>query len=266
MAIDYPRVLVIAGSDSSGGAGIQADIKTVTMLGGFATTAITAVTAQNTTGVQGVEILPDRFVAQQIESVLTDIGADSVKIGMLGSEDIVSAVADALAGLDREVPIVLDPVMVATSGSTLASDPTVTAMKGQLFSKATLLTPNVPELTALTGHEIASVRDLHDAALELAREYGVLVVAKGGHLAGDTVTDLLVEADGSSLRYDHRRIDSRHTHGTGCTLASAIATLLGRGQTPADAVSIARKFVYRAIEAAPAFGAGGGPMRHNFGR
>ena len=241
-----PRILAIAGSDSSGGAGIQADIKTIAMLGGYAMTAITAVTAQNTTGVQAVEVLPAAFVVAQIESCLSDIGADAVKIGMLGSPEIAHAVAEALEC--AEVPVVFDPVMVATSGSVLADAGTIAAFE-RLMGLAVLTTPNVPELAALGG------------TAGMARR-GVAYLAKGGDAAGSEVEDRLVQPSQEDIVWRAPRIGTRHTHGTGCTLSSAIATLLGKGLPLEEAVAGARDFVRAALEAAPGFGAGHGPMGH----
>ena len=255
-----PRVLAIAGSDSSGGAGIQADIKTVTMLGGYAMTAITAVTAQNTKGVTGVELLGADFVAEQIAACVSDIGLDAVKIGMLGSPAIAEAVLGALEGLDA--PIVFDPVMVATSGAVLADEATVAAFKA-LMRRAALVTPNLPELEVLSGRENLSGDAIADAAASLADRYGVAVLAKGGHDEGDKVRDILVDPDGRAASFTDPRIDTRHTHGTGCTLSSAIATLLGHGQPLEHAVRLGRQFVRRALEAAPGFGEGHGPMGHH---
>lgn len=241
-----PRILAIAGSDSSGGAGIQADIKTITMLGGYAMTAITAVTAQNTVGVQAVEVLPADFVAAQIESCLSDIGADAVKIGMLGSPGIANKVADLLQDLD--VPIIFDPVMIATSGSVLADGATIAAFE-RLMAIAALTTPNLPELEALGGEDAA-----------LSRAPAILI--KGGHGEGDIITDRLLTRAGETARWEGRRIDTRHTHGTGCTLSSAIATLLGRGLPLDAAIDEARQFVRAALAAAPGFGSGHGPLGH----
>ena len=241
-----PRILVIAGSDSSGGAGIQADIKTITMLGGYAMTAITAVTAQNTLGVTGVETLPPDFVARQIDACLEDIGADAVKIGMLGSADVAEVVADRLE--DLGVPIVFDPVMVATSGAVLADAATIEAF-GWLMEIATLTTPNVPELEALGGPQAMAAR-------------GVAYLAKGGDAEGPEVEDRLVRPGQPDRVWSAARILTRHTHGTGCTLSSAIATLLGRGEPLEAAIEGARDFVREALRAAPGFGAGHGPMGH----
>jgi len=254
-----PRILAIAGSDSSGGAGIQADIKTITMLGGYAMTAITAVTAQNTLGVTAVEALSPALVAAQIDACLSDIGADAVKIGMLGSPEIAHAVADRLEGL--EVPVVFDPVMVATSGALLADEATVVAF-GRLMEIAVLTTPNLPELEALTGVDCISEAAIYAAALVIVEDYRCAVLAKGGHGDGDRVTDKLLRADESYVDFSDERIDTRHTHGTGCTLSSAIATLLGRGLPLEQAIGEAREFVRKALLAAPGFGKGHGPMGH----
>lgn len=239
-----PRVLIIAGSDSGGGAGIQADIKTVTMLGGHAMTAITAITAQNTLGVQAVMPVPSEMVVAQIDAVIADIGVDSVKIGMIGSAETANAVADRLEWL--AVPIVFDPVMVATSGSVLADAATIAAF-GRLMRLASVVTPNVPELEALGGE-----------AAVLA--YGCHLLAKGGHAEGDEIVDRLLAPHGEVRELRGKRIDTRHTHGTGCTLASAIAVGLGAGMELAAAVERAHLYVRGALEAAPGLGGGHGPM------
>ena len=255
-----PRILSIAGSDSSGGAGVQADIKTITMLGGYAMTAITAITAQNTVGVQGIVALAPQIEAQQITSCISDIGVDAIKIGMLHDAAIIAAVAEALEG--AEAPVVLDPVMIATSGAALIDPQAVAAMRDGLFPLASLITPNLPELSALVGRPLATTQDMIDAAEELSQATGVAVLAKGGHSAGDRIIDVLLAPGARAVAFDHARIDTVHTHGTGCTLSSAIATLLGHGQPLEHAVRLGRQFVIRAIEAAPGFGAGGGPLGH----
>ena len=242
-----PRILAIAGSDSSGGAGVQADIKTITMLGGYAMTAITAVTAQNTLGVTAVEALSPEMVAAQIDACLADIGADAVKIGMLGSPEIAHLVADRLERLD--VPIVFDPVMVATSGAVLADTATIAAFE-RLMALATVTTPNVPELASLGGSEAMATRR-------------VRYLAKGGDAEGSQVTDELVQPGKPDVLWTDGRIDTRHTHGTGCTLSSAIATYLAMGLDLPDAVGKARDFVRAALLAAPGFGSGHGPMGHH---
>ena len=238
------RLLIIAGSDSGGGAGIQADIKTVTMLGGHAMTAITAITAQNTTGVQGVMPVPPEMVRQQMTSCIDDIGVDAVKIGMIGSAAIAEAVAEVLAGIDA--PVVLDPVMVATSGSVLADAATVAALE-RLMARAAVVTPNLPELEALGG-------------LERLQGQDVTVLVKGGHAEGETITDRLVSPDGEVARWSASRIDTPHTHGTGCTLASGVATGLAQGMSLVDAIARARRFVRLSLLEAPGLGQGHGPM------
>lgn len=258
-----PRILTIAGSDSSGGAGVQADIKTITMLGGYAMSAITAATAQNTTGVTGIEGFPEGFVAKQIEACAKDIGVDAIKIGMLANEGIVREVGEALhaLNLDADVPLVIDPVMVATSGHRLIDESAVEVLRHGLLRDASLVTPNLPELELLWGRRISGVEDMAEAAIGLACELQSPVLAKGGHLEGDVV-DILVNASGELCRFIDTRIETSHTHGTGCTLSSAIATLLGRGETLDEAVRIGREFVRSAIKNAPGYGAGNGPLGH----
>lgn len=255
-----PRILSIAGSDSSGGAGIQADIKTITMLGGYAMTAITAITAQNTVGVQGVEAISPGMVRAQIASCVEDIGVDAVKIGMLATSEVIAAVAEALAQIDA--PVVLDPVMIATSGAVLVGPEAVAALRGTLFPRATLLTPNLPELAHLAGRGLPTHDAMIEAAQELAEATGAAVLAKGGHAGEERVIDVLVVPGEAPFAFEHARIDTRHTHGTGCTLSSAIATLLGQGETLPEAVRQARQFVLAAIQAAPGYGAGSGPLGH----
>ncbi len=246
-----PRVLVIAGSDSSGGAGIQADIKTVMAFRGHAMTAITAITAQNTLGVTGVVTLEPAMVVAQIDSVLSDIGADAIKIGMIGSPAIAEAVADRLSAADARLPLVFDPVMVATSGAVLADARTIVAFE-RLMQLATLITPNLPELAVLSP----------DGAGALARRTGAAVLAKGGHGEGDLLLDALFGPDGAREEWTDPRIETRHTHGTGCTLASAIAAGLAYGDDLSTAVAAARRYVRAAIEAAPGLGQGSGPLGH----
>ena len=241
-----PRVLAIAGSDSSGGAGIQADIKTIAMLGGYAMTAVTALTAQNTLGVMRVDPVSPEMVGAQIDACLSDVGVDAIKIGMLGSPAIAALVADRLASLT--VPIVFDPVMAATSGSVLADAETVGAFE-RLMALATLTTPNVAELAALGGEE------------EMWRR-GIGYLGKGGDAAGDEVTDCLFLPGQAGREWSAPRIGSGPFHGTGCTLSSAIATLLGKGCTIAEAVEGGRRFVRSALEAAPGFGTGAQPLGH----
>jgi hydroxymethylpyrimidine/phosphomethylpyrimidine kinase len=261
-----PRVLSIAGSDSSGGAGIQADIKTITMLGGYAMTAITAITAQNTVGVQAVEAVGDELLHRQIASCIDDIGVDAVKIGMLGSAGAVRTAAAALAAAPTGgvvwFPVVLDPVMIASSGARLADAATTDAMVEGLFPLATLLTPNLPELAALTGASLGTAADIVAAGQALARAHKFHLLVKGGHGTGDLVTDFLFAPDGTFQEFAAPRIPTRHSHGTGCTLSSAIATLLATGIPLAKAVQEARSFVRAALLAAPEFGSGSGPLGH----
>ncbi len=255
------RVLIIAGSDSGGGAGIQADIKTVTALDGFAMTAITALTAQNTQGVFGVHPVPLDFVRQQIEVVMNDLGADVIKTGMLGDSGTIGAVCDALADFAPKVPLVLDPVMVAKGGHNLLAAEAVATLRQRLLPRAAVITPNLPEAEALTGMQIHSVADMRVAA-GLLLSLGVpAVLLKGGHLEGDVLTDLLATADGIEA-FSADRIQTRHTHGTGCTTASAVAAGLAQGLGLRDAVIRARAYVRAAIAAAPGFGGGHGPLNH----
>jgi hydroxymethylpyrimidine/phosphomethylpyrimidine kinase len=244
-----PRILVIAGSDSGGGAGIQADIKTVTMLGGHAMTAITAITAQNTLGVTGIMPVPVEMVLAQMEAVVSDLGVDAVKIGMIGSAETAQAVAARLEELD--VPIVFDPVMIATSGSVLADEATIAAFE-RLMRVASVTTPNLPELEALGGE-----------AAVLA--FGCHLVVKGGHAEGATVVDRLLSPAGPLHSLEGKRLDTTDTHGTGCTLASALATGLGAGMPIRAAFEQAVRFVRIAILSAPGFGEGHGPIGHTLG-
>ena len=255
----HGRVLVIAGSDSGGGAGIQADIKAVAAMGGYAATVLTALTAQNTLGVQEVLPVPSAFVRRQAVSVLDDIGADAVKLGMLGGTEVIGTVADLLT--DNTAPLVLDPVMVAKGGHMLLPPDALDALRRRLLPLATLLTPNVPEAEALTGQEVASVAGMEAAANALLRQGAAAVLIKGGHLPGPVCTDLLVTPDGV-LALHEPRVDTRHTHGTGCTLASAVAAGLAQGMHLHDAVRRARRFVQSAISGAPGYGAGHGPLDH----
>lgn len=240
------RILIIAGSDSGGGAGIQADIKTVTMLGGHAMTAVTAITAQNTLGVDAVHIVPTAMVIAQIDSVVSDIGVDAVKIGMIGSAETAHAVADSLSQLS--CPIVFDPVMVASSGATLADADTISAFE-RLMRLATLTTPNLPELEALGGRDAL-----------LTRRIPLLI--KGGHADSEQIVDELHIAHEQSESWSGERIETRSTHGTGCTLATAIATGLGQGMELVAAIERARLFVRLALHDAPGLGQGHGPMGH----
>ena len=256
-----PRVLIVAGSDSGGGAGIQADIKTVTALGGFAMTAVTALTAQNTEGVAAVFDVPPEFAAQQMRLVLDDIGADALKTGMLHHAGVIEAVADVIDEMAAGIPLVVDPVMVAQSGASLLDPEAVDALKRRLLPLATVLTPNIPEAETLIGASIATSEDMVDASERIAAMGPSAVLLKGGHLTGETLTDVL-RADGLVETFSDARIDTRHTHGTGCTLASAIATGLGQGLSLRDAVVRGRGYLREAIRTAPGFGRGHGPVNH----
>lgn len=255
------RVLIIAGSDSGGGAGIQADIKAASALGAYAATAITALTAQNTLGVHGVFPIPVDFIRQQINIVLTDIGADCVKTGMLHDAAVIETVAAALAADAPDVPLVVDPVMVAKGGASLLHQDAVRALTTILVPRATVLTPNVPEAEALTGRRIAGEADMADAAAALLAMGARAVLLKGGHLDGPVVRDLLVTRDGTRV-FENPRIDTPHTHGTGCTLASAIAAGIAQGLALDAAVARAEAYLHEAIRTAPGIGRGHGPVQH----
>ncbi|MBC8269916.1 MAG: bifunctional hydroxymethylpyrimidine kinase/phosphomethylpyrimidine kinase [Rhodospirillaceae bacterium] len=258
------RILIVAGSDSGGGAGIQADIKTVTALGGYAMTALSALTAQNTKGVTAIHEVPTDFIAEQMNVVLSDLGADCIKTGMLHSAAVIDTVADILDPLD--IPVVVDPVMVAKGGATLLQEAAIATMKGRLIPLADVLTPNVPEAEALTGISITD-RDSAEQAARMLSDWGPdAVLMKGGHMSGgdsaDTVTDLLFEGGVLVEAFSSPRLDTRHTHGTGCTLASAIATGLAQDLSIRDSVERARAYVWEAIRTAPGYGQGHGPLNH----
>ncbi|USG62707.1 bifunctional hydroxymethylpyrimidine kinase/phosphomethylpyrimidine kinase [Sneathiella marina] len=256
------RVLIIAGSDSGGGAGIQADIKTVTALNGFAATAITALTAQNTLGVQSIEDVSAQFVIEQIRVVLEDIGADAIKIGMLHRREIVEAVADYFDAENNLPPVILDPVMIAKGGAALVADDASDAIKSRLITSHThILTPNIPEAEQLTGLKIESLSDMEKAGRKLLEMGPIAVLMKGGHRDGEYVVDLLVSPEGVQS-FSHERFDTLHTHGTGCTLSSAIATGIAQGFPVKKAIGRALRYVHTAIEQAPGIGGGHGPLDH----
>ncbi len=256
------RVLIVAGSDSGGGAGIQADIKTVTALGGYAATAVTAITVQNTLGVTKVHAVPADVVADQMRAVLDDIGADAIKIGMLHSIDIMNAVADVLVGDAAKIPVIIDPVMIAKGGQPLLESEAVTVLRRRILSFAAVLTPNLPEAEALSGQTVSTPAQMEEAAQNLRAMGAKSVMLKGGHLTGDDVTDVLVDDRGKVLHFTTKRIDTPHTHGTGCTLASAIAAGIAQKLSVREAVIRARAYVLEAIKTAPGFGAGHGPLNH----
>jgi hydroxymethylpyrimidine/phosphomethylpyrimidine kinase len=256
------RVLIVAGSDSGGGAGIQADIKTVTALGGYAATAIAALTAQNTRGVFGVYNVPPAFVQQQMRLVLDDIGADAIKTGMLSSAEIIDAFADVIEERPQPRPaLVIDPVMVAKSGDRLLSLDAVATFKRRLPVIADLITPNLPEAEVLSGMTIGSLDQMRHAAESMLTLGCRAVLLKGGHLPGERVVDLLVTEDGEE-EFASSRIHTRHTHGTGCTLASAIATGMAQGMELRQAIVRARAYLQEAIRTAPGYGEGHGPLNH----
>ena len=255
------RVLIVAGSDSGGGAGIQADIKTVTALNAFAMTALTALTAQNTMGVFAVHPVPPDFIARQIEVVMTDIGADVIKTGMLGDSTVIAAVCVALEQFAGGIPVVVDPVMVAKGGHKLLADEAVDSLRRRLLPMAAVITPNLPEAEALAGMTILTVADMRVAAMALLALGVPAVLLKGGHLPGDELVDLLATADGIEA-FSSSRIQTRHTHGTGCTTASAVAAGLAQGLSLRDSVMRARAYVRAAIASAPELGGGHGPLNH----
>ena len=230
------------------------------MLGGYAMTAITSVTAQNSVGVQAIAPMSGDVVYKQINSCIDDIGVDVVKIGMLHDVEIITAVMDAIEDVD--VPIVLDPVMVSTSGAILIAPDALAAMREKLFPLSFLITPNLPELSHLTGTSPKTNSEMIEAANGLSKETGSAILAKGGHTEDERIVDILFQPGGRAVQFDHARIDTRHTHGTGCTLSSAIATLLGHGQPLEHAVRLGRNFVLQAIKDAPGFGEGNGPLGH----
>jgi len=268
----HGRVLIVAGSDSGGGAGIQADVKTVTALGGYAATAITALTAQNTQGVFGIYEVDDDFIARQMRLVLADIGADAVKTGMLHSASVIETVADVLEDYP-DIPLIIDPVMVAKGGAALLQPDAVDALVKRLIPRASLITPNVPEAELLLrnmSHElgIASREDMEEAGVQLFSLGCKAVLMKGGHLDEyNSVADILLEVHDSQLAvhtFTSPRISTSSTHGTGCTLASAIAVGIAQGMTLYEAVERARAYIWQAIKTAPGFGKGHGPLNHGY--
>jgi hydroxymethylpyrimidine/phosphomethylpyrimidine kinase len=257
------RVLIIAGSDSGGGAGIQADIKAVTMLGGYAMTAVTAITVQDTNGVHGVWPVPLEAVTGQMQVTLADIGADAIKTGMLGSAALVEAVAECLSERAQLIPRVIDPVMISTSGHRLVDTKGVEAIRSELVPHARLVTPNAPEAEVLTGKAVETVDGQRRAAERLLELGANGALVKGGHLEGRIVTDVLQTTTGEWI-FESPRIDTTSTHGTGCTLASAIAALLGQGVSVPEAVEQGRDYLMGAIRAAKGFGKGAGPVHHGW--
>jgi hydroxymethylpyrimidine/phosphomethylpyrimidine kinase len=257
------RVLVIAGSDSGGGAGIQADIKSITALGGYVATAITALTVQNTLGVSGVVATPPNAVRAQMEAVLKDIGADVLKTGMLGDKALIEAIAEAFEDLAAGIPRVIDPVMVATSGDQLLPKSAVDAVRQLMIPGAALVTPNAPEAEVLTGKAVDGINGQRRAAEKLLGMGATAALVKGGHVPGDVIVDVLATQTGEHF-FDGPRIMTKATHGTGCTLASGIAAGLARGLVLNDAIALARAYLLEAIRRAPGLGAGSGPVDHGW--
>lgn len=261
----YTRVLSIAGSDSGGGAGIQADIKTISACGGYAATAITAVTVQNTLGVSAVHPVPIDVIEGQIDAVLSDIGADAIKIGMLHSAEVIEVVCRAI---DKYKPrnIVLDPVMVSTSGHRLIEQSAIEMLNSELIPRATIITPNIPEAEILLGRKLENQDALPDAARELSRGGSISVLLKAGHLTEEMLTDVFFEAGGDIHYLSSRRMSTKNTHGTGCTLSSAVAAFLAKGLTPFEAVRSAKGYLISALESGARFDIGGGhgPVDHQY--
>ncbi len=258
------RVLIIAGSDSGGGAGIQADIKTVTCLNGYAMTAITALTAQNTLGVTAIHDVPVDFIKEQIRVVLQDLGADCIKTGMLGKPEVIHALCDVLEDEGADIPLVVDPVMVAKGGRSLLAEEALSVLKKRLIPRTFLLTPNIPEAEKLSGVDIETLADMQRAADAILQLGAQAVLMKGGHLdeEGPQSNDYFFEADGTCSVFEGERVQSRHTHGTGCTTASAIACSLAQGLSVQQAVQRAKAYVLEAIKTAPGYGQGHGPLNH----
>lgn len=257
------RVLIIAGSDSGGGAGIQGDIKTVTCLGGYAATAVTALTAQNTLGVFAIHDVPEDFIAQQIKLVLDDIGADALKTGMLNKENVINVVADTISAYPN-IPLVLDPVMFAKGGASLLPASALATLKARLIPRAAIITPNIPEAEYLAEMPIKTIAEMRIAAHKILALGCKAVLLKGGHLEGKIVTDLLLTENGEII-FEQPRINSKNTHGTGCALASAIATGIAQKLPLEEAVSRARSYVLEAIKTAPNLGKGHGALNHGHG-
>lgn len=255
------RVLVVAGSDSGAGAGIQADIKTVAALGGYATTAVTALTAQNTLGVHEILAVPPSFIRRQMEVVLDDIGADCIKTGMLHDAAVLDVVVDVIEARADGTPLVVDPVLAATDGTRLLDAGAVDALKRRLIRLATVLTPNVQEAEILTGMTLRDLDDMKSAAEMLVTLGSRYVLVKGGHMSGSVLRDVFF-GDGEMAVIESPRIETRHTHGTGCTMASGIAVGLAQGLAPLAAVRRARTYLTEAIRSAPGFGSGHGPLNH----
>ena len=253
-----PKVLIIAGSDSGGGAGIQADIKSTTYFKGYAMTAVTAITAQNTIGVQSIYPLPKQIVIEQINSVTNDLSPDIIKIGMLADEEIIDHISNNIS----DYKIVLDPVMVATSGDVLIKDEIINSIKDKLINKSFLITPNIFEAEILSEMKINSLENQIEAGIKLLKLGCKNVLIKGGHGNSENIKDVLITSNGDEHIYESKKIISKNTHGTGCSLASAIATNLGLGIDIKESIKISIEYVQNGIKNAPDFGSGNGPIRH----
>ena len=253
-----PKILIIAGSDSGGGAGIQADIKSITYFKGYAMTAVTAITAQNTLGVQSIYPLPRQIVIEQINSVTNDLSPDIIKIGMLADEEIIDHISSNIS----DYKIVLDPVMVATSGDVLVSDEIINSIKGKLINKSFLITPNIFEAEILSEMKINDVENQIEAGIKLLKLGCKNVLIKGGHGNSENIKDVLITSNGDEHIYESKKIISKNTHGTGCSLASAIATNLAMGIDINESIRISIEYVQNGIKNAPDFGSGNGPIRH----
>lgn len=256
-----PRVLVVAGSDSGGGAGIQADIKTLSALGAYAMTAVTAITVQNTKGVSDVHAIPSSVVAAQMRACLEDIGADAIKLGMLHSAELIGAVAAVLRDYPS-IPVIADPVMVAKGGANLLQSEAVDALSAEILPLAAVITPNTEEASVLLGAPVGNDAEALAAAETLLARYDTAVLLKGGHLSGAGVRNLLLRPGREAERFVSPRLDTPHTHGTGCTLASAVSAGVAAGLPLNEAVAHACRFVHAAIANAPGFGGGHGPVDH----
>ena len=256
-----PRVLVVAGSDCGGGAGIQADIKTLSAMGAYAMTAVTAITVQNTLGVSDVHAIPPEVVAAQMRACLDDISADAIKLGMLHSAELIGVVAEVLRDYP-EIPIVADPVMVAKGGAALLQSAAVGALSAEVLPLAAIITPNTEEAGVLLGAPVETDEQAFEAATALSERFNTAVLLKGGHLSGAGVCNLLLQPGHGPERYVSPRLDTQHTHGTGCTLASAISAGVAQGLQLSQAVAHACQFVHAAIANAPGFGQGHGPIDH----
>ena len=253
-----PKVLIIAGSDSGGGAGIQADIKSTTYFKGYAMTAVTAITAQNTIGVQSIYPLPKQIVIEQINSVTNDLSPDIIKIGMLADEEIIDHISSNIS----DYKIVLDPVMVATSGDVLIKDEIINSIKDKLINKSFLITPNIFEAEILSEMKINDLENQIEAGIKLLKLGCKNVLIKGGHGNSENINDVLITSNGDDHIYESKKIISKNTHGTGCSLASAIATNLGLGIDIKESIKISIEYVQNGIKNAPDFGSGNGPIRH----